>query len=418
MFNYYQLVMALATKDIFVIGAKRTPFCKFGGSLRELPASYVFASAGREVLKESGLNPSLVDCTIIGNVNFLSQCDGGKTPRYCGIYSGVSIDKPALGVNRTCGSGLQSIISGAIEILTGQANVVLSGGTEVMSSLPFLVRNLRFGSTLGKMYHFEDYIKTQIVDTHIGLSLHQIAENIAKRYNINREMVDRFALNSRLKWKAGNLSIPSVFAILHSARETKLFEDEIAPVTDSVKDVIITEDDCVDENRNIEEYVKAPASLDDGKIVTPLNSTVAADGAAALLLASERSIIESNIRPLARLVGIASVGVDPVETGLGAVLAIRKLLEVMKLEPDDVDLFEINETFASQTLATMKLLKLPEDKVNVSGGALALGHPVAASGARLAVHLVHRLRGGSARRVLAASSCGGGQGVAAMFESV
>ncbi|CAG9564316.1 unnamed protein product [Danaus chrysippus] len=396
--------MALATKGIFVIGAKRTPFCKFGGSLRELPASYVFASAGRDALKESGLHPSLVDCTIIGNVNFLSQCDGGKTPRYSGIYSGVPIDKPALGVNRTCGSGLQSIISGAIEILTGQANVVLSGGTEVMSSLPFLVRNMRFGSTLEKMYEFEDYIKTQIVDTHIGVSLHQIAENIAKTYNINREMVDRFALNSRLKWKA--------------AREANLFKDELTPVTDSAKNVIITEDDCVDENRDIEEYVKAPASVDDGKIVTLLNSSMPADGAAAVLLASERSIIENNIRPLARLIGLASVGVNPEETGLGAVHAIRRLLEVMKLQAHDVDLFEINETFASQTLATMQILNLPDDKVNVSGGALALGHPVAASGARLAVHLVHRIRDGSARRVLAASSCGGGQGVAAMFESV
>ncbi|XP_046970323.1 3-ketoacyl-CoA thiolase, mitochondrial-like [Vanessa cardui] len=398
--------MALASKGIFVVGAKRTPFCKYGGSLRELPASHAFAAAAKDALNSGNLNPTLVDSTIVGNVNFLSQCDGGKTPRYCGIYAGVSIDKPALGVNKACGSGLQAVLTGAMEILTGSADVCLTGGTELMSSLPILVRNVRFGTTLGSSYHFEDHHQKQFLDSYTGLSLEKMAENIAVKYNISREMSDDFALKSYLKWKAG--------------QESKYFNDELTSLKVMLrkKEILVDKDELPEENMTLDNMAKSQPLLEDGVVVTSLNSSVPADGAAALVLANEATVKRNNLIPLARVVGWAAVGVDPLETGLAAVPAVKKLLQVTDTDIDSVDLFEINETFAAQVLAAVKELKIDDSTVNVNGGALVLGNPVAATGARMAVHLVHHLNRIKAKRGIAVSSCGGGQGVAVMFEAV
>ncbi|XP_047536232.1 3-ketoacyl-CoA thiolase, mitochondrial-like [Vanessa atalanta] len=398
--------MALASKGIFVVGAKRTPFCKYGGSLRELPASHAFAAAAKDALNSGNLNPTLVDSTIVGNVNFLSQCDGGKTPRYCGIYAGVSIDKPALGVNKACGSGLQAVLTGVMEILTGSADVCLTGGTELMSSLPILVRNVRFGTTLGSTYHFEDHIKKRFLDSYTGLSLEKMAENIAIKYNISREMSDDFALKSYLKWKAG--------------QESKHFNDELTSLKVILrkKEVLIEKDELIEVNMTSDNMAKSLPLLEDGAVVTSLNSSVPADGAAALVLANEATVKRNNLIPLARVSGWATVGVDPLETGLAAVPAVKKLLQVTDTNIDSVDLFEINETFAAQVLATVTELKIDDSKVNVNGGALVLGNPVAATGARMAVHLVHHLNHIKAKRGIAVSSCGGGQGLAVMFEAI
>ncbi|XP_050352656.1 3-ketoacyl-CoA thiolase, mitochondrial-like [Nymphalis io] len=398
--------MALASKGIFVVGAKRTPFCKYGGSLRELPSSHAFAAAAKDALNSGNLNPSLVDSTIVGNVNFLSQCDGGKTPRYCGIYAGVSIDKPALGVNKACGSGLQAVLTGAMEILSGSANVCLTGGTEIMSSLPILVRNVRFGTTLGSSYHFEDHIKKRFLDSYTGLTLEKMAENIAVKYKISREMADNFALNSYLKWK--------------KEQESKHFNEELTSLSVMLrkKEVLVDKDELPEANMTLDDMAKSLTLLEDGAVVTSLNSAVPADGAAALVLANEATIERNNLIPLARVSGWASVGVDPMETGLAAAPAVKKLLQVTGKDIGSVDLFEINETFAVQVLATVRELKLDDSKVNVNGGALVLGNPVAATGARMAVHLVHHLKHNKAKRGIAVSSCGGGQGVAVMFEAV
>nr|XP_026493006.1 3-ketoacyl-CoA thiolase, mitochondrial-like [Vanessa tameamea] len=398
--------MALASKGIFVVGAKRTPFCKYGGSLRELPASQAFAAAAKDALNSGNLNPTLVDSTVVGNVNFLSQCDGGKTPRYCGIYAGVSIDKPALGVNKACGSGLQAVLAGITEILTGSADVCLTGGTELMSSLPILVRNVRFGTTLGSTYHFEDHIKKRFLDSYTGLSLEKMAENIAVKYNISREMSDDFALKSYLKWKAG--------------QESKHFNDELTSLKVILrkKEVLVDRDELTEVNITSDNMAKSLPLLEDGAVVTSLNSSVPADGAAALVLANEATIKRNNLIPLARVSGWATVGVDPLETGLAAVPAVKKLLQVTDTDIDSVDLFEVNETFAAQVLATVTELKIDDSKVNVNGGALVLGNPVAATGARMAVHLVHHMNHIKAKRAIAVSSCGGGQGVAVMFEAI
>ncbi|CAK1584043.1 unnamed protein product [Parnassius mnemosyne] len=390
---------------IFIVGAKRTHFCSYGGPLRDFPASHIFAIAAKDAMRSANINPDVIDATVVGNVNYLSQCDGGKTPRYCGLYSGVPIERPALGVNKTCGTGLQAVITGSVEILTGAANICLVGGTELMSSLPLLVRNIRFGTSLGTAYKLEDHVKKQLVDTFCGHSIEKIAEQIAEKYKLSREAVDQYTLQSHIKWS--------------SAQEAKLFDDEITPIFAKVdKKHVILSDENPRSNLLLENLSTLAPVLDDGAIVTPGNSSAPADGAAALILANEESVNKHKITPMARLTAWACVGVDPVEAGLGAVSAILKLLAVSNKKIQDVDLFEINETFASQAIAVIKELKIDPSKVNINGGALAVGNPAAATGARMAAHLSHQIRRNSARTAVAASSCGGGQGIAILLESL
>lgn len=398
--------MATGSKAIFILGAKRTPFCSYGGPLRELPASHVFAAAAKEAIISANIDPSLIDNTIVGNINFLSQCDGGKTPRYCGIYSGVPISSPALGVSKACGTGLQTIINSALDILIGTSKITLTGGTDLMSSLPMLVRNVRFGTALGASYRLEDHIQKQIPDSVTGLTMQKMVENLAKKYGVTREDVDEFAVQSRLKWK--------------TAEESNLFKQELASITVTLKKKqIVIDRDQPSQSSVTTEYLKQlPALIEDGEVLTSGNVSAPADGAAALLIAHEEAVRSHGLLPLARVVGWTSVGVDPKDAGIGAVHAVKKLLEEQNLRIDDVDLFEINENFASQALIAAKELKVDLKKLNVSGGALALGDPISATGARMATHLVHELRRRNLKRGIAASSCGGGQGVAVLLEKV
>ncbi|CAH4032508.1 unnamed protein product [Pieris brassicae] len=391
--------MLLKSKGIFVIGAKRTPFCKYGGSLRELPASHAFAAAAKDAIQSAKVDPNLIDCTIIGNINFLSQCDGGKTPRYCGIYSGVPIEKPALGINRTCATGIQAVISGGMEILANSANLCLTGGTDIMSSLPMLVRSVRFGTSFGTPYLMEDHIKTGFLDTYTGITLQKNAENIAKLYGMSRKDVDEFTIKSHLKWK--------------KAQDSNTFEDEITKLKTekNKKERYVMKDELTNPEIKLEDLTASPP------ISNFNNSAAPADGAAAILLASEEIVKMHNLNPLARVTGWSCVGSDPYE-GLGAVAAIKKLTKTVDLRMHDIDLFEINETFASQSLAVIKELDLDETKVNVNGGSLAMGHPVSATGARMITHIVHQLRLHNFKTAVAASSFGGGQGVAVMLETI
>ncbi|PZC74107.1 hypothetical protein B5X24_HaOG208358 [Helicoverpa armigera] len=397
--------MATSTKAIFIIGAKRTPFCSYGGPLRELPAYQVFATAAKEAIRSANLEPSLIDNTVVGNVNFLSQCDGGKTPRYCGIYSGVPISSPALGVSKACGTGLQAIINSAVDIITGNSKITLAGGTDLMSSMPMLVRNVRFGTALGTPYRFEDYIQRQIPDGYTGLTMQKMVENLTNKYGVTREDVDEFALQSNLKWKA--------------AEESKVFEQELVSLEVTLKKKqILVEKDQTPQSLKSEDLSRLPELIENGNILTSGNISAPADGAAALLLAHEEAVKGHSIQPLARVAGWTCVGVNPEDAGLGGVLAIRKLLDEQKLTVGDVDLFEINENFASQAVIATRELKIDQSKVNVSGGALALGDPMSATGARMAIHLVHELRRRNLKRGIAASSCGGGQGVAILLEKM
>ncbi|XP_021195490.3 3-ketoacyl-CoA thiolase, mitochondrial [Helicoverpa armigera] len=397
--------MASSTKAIFIIGAKRTPFCSHGGPLRELPAYQVFATAAKEAIRAANLEPSLIDNTVVGNVNFLSQCDGGKTPRYCGIYSGVPISSPALGVSKACGTGLQAIINSAVDIITGNSKITLAGGTDLLSSMPMLVRNVRFGTALGTPYRFEDHIQRQIPDGYTGLTMQKMVESLAKKFGVTREDVDELALQSHLKWKA--------------AEESKAFEQELVSLEVTLKKKqILVDKDQTRQSLKSEDLSKLPTLIDNGTILTTGNTSAPADGAAALLLAHEEAVRGHSLQPLARVAGWTCVGVNPEDAGLGGVLAIRKLLDSQKLTVGDVDLFEINENFASQAVIATRELKIDQSKANVSGGALAMGDPVSATGARMVTHLVHELRRRNLKRGIAASSCGGGQGVAILLEKI
>ncbi|XP_063366770.1 3-ketoacyl-CoA thiolase, mitochondrial-like isoform X1 [Cydia amplana] len=401
--NRITLINLLIRTGVFIVGAKRTPFCGYGGPFRDMPASHIFASAAKAAIISANVDPNGIDNTVVGNVNFLSQCDGGKTARYCGLYSGVPIHKPALGVSKACGTGLQAIITSALDILTGSAKLSLTGGTENMSSLPLLARNIRFGTSLGASYKLEDYITEQYLDSNLGLTLQQMAEEVAKSCGVSRDEADEFALQSHLKWKAGY--------------ENKVFDDEVVSVKARMKkkEVLVVKDE-LPRTFITDDHLSSLPPVTGLSIVTEGNSSSPADGAAALLLASSEAVKEQNLQPLAIVAGWACVGTDP-KDALGAVSAVRKLLEVTEMAVDDVDLFEINETFATATLATARALHI-EGRVNRHGGALAVGHAPAATGARMAVHLAHLISQNKTKRSIAASSCGGGQGVAIMFEHI
>ncbi|XP_041984530.1 3-ketoacyl-CoA thiolase, mitochondrial-like [Aricia agestis] len=389
-----------SSKGIFIVGAKRTPFCKYGGFLKQLTSSQIFATAAKDALQSANLDASSVDCTIIGNVHYLSQCDGGKTPRYCGIYSGVPIDRPALGVSNTCGSGLQSIISAAKDILFGMAKICLVGGTEIMSSLPLYARDVRFGSKLGNEYKLQDPLSVEIKATK---ELIEIEELTAEKWKIRREDCDRYTMESQLKFM--------------KAQQAGVFVNEISnlTVTDKKKQIDVTTDDVLQE-LSLEELGNIPTLLKNGKFNTPANSSAPADGAAVLVLADEESVRHHNLVPLARVAGWSTVGCSESDYGLEDTVAINKLLESMKIKTAEVNYFEINERYASQAVATIQKLKIDPSVVNINGGALAMGNPTAATGARLAVHIAHQLSGSTLDKAVAATSCGIGQGVAVMFQ--
>ncbi|CAH0764593.1 unnamed protein product [Diatraea saccharalis] len=398
--------MSLKCKGVFIIGAKRTPFCKFGGVLRDTPACDAFAVTAKDAIQTAKVDPNIINNTVVGNVHYLSQCDGGKTPRYCGIYSGVPIDRPALGVNKSCGSGLQALITGALDILTGVGKVSLTGGTEIMSALPFLVKNARFGTTLGKSYLLEDYIQKQFLDGYSGMTLEMMSEKLATKYGVYRKDVDEYAVQSHMKWKA--------------AQESNVFDDEITKLTLNIKNkqTIVIKDELPQPDVEVSALATLPTTVDGASIVTAGNSSMHADGAAAVLISDEETVLQHYLNPLARIVAWARVGSDPLQLDLGAVLAVRKLLDITGFNVDDVDLFEINETFAAQAIVSARELKVGTEILNVSGGAIAVGNPVGATGARMVVHLVHQLRRRKNKRGIAASSCGGGQGLALLIETI
>ncbi|XP_073954141.1 3-ketoacyl-CoA thiolase, mitochondrial-like [Choristoneura fumiferana] len=400
--------MAVAiNKGIFIVAAKRTPFGRYGGKLRDVHPSDLLAAAAKDAFKASGVSPALVDTVNIGQVNGLSgTSDGGLAPRHASLKSGVPQEKPALGVNRLCGSGFQAIINSAQDIITGAAQVSLAGGTENMSAVPFVVRNVRFGTALGQNIEFEDSLNRSSLDTFCNFTMPQTAENLAERYKLQRSEVDAFALQSQQRWKA--------------AFDAGLFNEEMSPVTVKVKkqDVVVSVDEHPRPETTPEGLAKLPVLFRKGGVVTAGNSSGVNDGAGALVLASEEAAGQHGLKPLARLLGWSFVGVDPSVMGIGPVPAIQSLLAANKLSLKDIDLIEINEAFAAQTLACVKELGIDQSILNVNGGAVALGHPVGASGARITAHLAYELRRRGLKRGIGSACIGGGQGIALLLETV
>ncbi|CAF4876958.1 unnamed protein product [Pieris macdunnoughi] len=399
--------MTAVNKGIFIVAAKRTPFGKYGGALRNTHPADLFAVAAKEAFKAGSVNPTAIDTVNVGQVNTISGSgDGALAARHGALKAGIPQEKPALGVNRLCGSGFQAIINSAQDILTGAANISLAGGTESMSTVPFVVRNVRFGLPLGVNTPFEDALTSSSLDSFCKFTMPQTAENLAEKYGLQRGEVDEFALQSQKKWKA--------------AYDSGVFKAEIAPVPIKVKkqEVLIEKDEHPRPETTADGLHKLPVLFRKGGVVTAGNSSGINDGAGALILSNEDGLKQNNLKPLARLLGWSFVGVEPGIMGIGPVPAIQKLLAATQLTLDDIDLVEINEAFAAQTLACVAELKLDQSKLNVNGGAIAMGHPVGASGARITAHLVHELRRRGLKRGIGSACIGGGQGIALLVETV
>jgi acetyl-CoA acetyltransferase family protein len=390
-------------KEVFILGGARTPMTEYAGALRDVSALELGAVAAHGALDRSGVEPGSVDHVVFGNV-MQTSADAIYGARHVALKAGLPISVPALTVNRLCGSGIQSAVTGAQHIQLGEADIVLAGGMESMSQAPHVVRGLRSGLKLGQG-KLEDSLYEALLDPICGLFMAQTAERCAAKYSISREEQDKYALRSQQcadeAWKIG------------------FFAEEVVPVEVKSRkgSTFVDKDDHLRPDTTLEGLAKLPAAFSKDGSVTAGNASGIVDGAAAIVIASEDAVARHGFTPLARLVSWAAVGVDPSLMGMGPAPAIRKLLERTKLTLEDVDLFEINEAFAAQYLAVEKELGLDRTKVNVNGGAIALGHPLGMSGTRLLLTLSMELRRRGLKRGVASACIGGGQGIAALVEA-
>jgi len=393
-------------QGIFVVAAKRTPFGTFGGALKSHTPTDLQVLAATGALKAANIDPSLIDSTIIGNVLGSSAVDTPYVSRHVALRVGVRTETPALTLNRLCGSGFQSIISGCHDIMVGDANIVLTGGTDNMSACPFAVRDIRFGVKLGTDPKLEDIMWASLTDQLPKTPMGITAENLAVKYNLTREEVDAFAFRSQQTWAKAN--------------KEGWFKDEIEPVEVKAKKgtVMMTADEHPKPNVTMEALARLPAVFKKGGVVTAGSASGICDGAGAVVIASEAAVAQHGLKPLARIVGYGLAGCEPSIMGIGPVPAVRSLLGKTGVKLEDIDEVEINEAFGAQTLACQKELGVDMNKLNTWGGAIALGHPLGASGARISAHLVHKIRLQNQKYGLGSACIGGGQGIAILFERV
>lgn len=396
-----------STRDVVFLSGTRTPFGTFGGSLKEIPAIELGVIAAKAAMERASIAPEDVQHAIFGNVLYTSN-DSIYFARHVALRSGCRVETPALTVNRLCGSGFQAIVSGALEILAGEAELCLVGGAESMSQAPHAVRGIRWGVPLGRAPVLEDTLMEGLTDTFGCVSMADTAENVAARGGVDRAASDEFALRSqtlaRDGWAGG------------------AYADEVVPVPVRNPRTRATSAFARDEHMRPESTAEGLARLRpafrEGGIVTAGNASGIGDGGAALVIAEGAYARARGLRPLARLVSWGVAGVDPTLMGLGPVPATRIALERAGLRLDDMDLIEVNEAFAPQTVAVERELGIDRDRLNVHGGAIALSHPLAASGGRIAVHLLHALRAAGKRYGLGTACIGGGQGIAVVIESL
>jgi acetyl-CoA acetyltransferase family protein len=392
------------SREIWIVGAKRTAFGAFCGTVKELTATDLAVEAARAALQQSGVDPSLVEQAVFGNVQQTSA-DSIYLARHVGLRVGAPVASSALTVNRLCGSGFQAIINGAEQILLGEAEVVLVGGTESMSQAPHVIRGARWGLPFGKPTQLGDTVWDALTDSYAGMPMAITAENLAEQYGISREVCDQYALRSQRAWAAAN--------------EAGRFKDEIAPI--EIKGKKGSVQFAVDEHPRPQSTIEALAKLapvfkKDG-VVTAGNASGISDGAAALVLCSREAGQKHGWKPLARVTQWAYAGCDPKIMGIGPAPAIRRVLDKSGRKLGDFELVEVNEAFAPQYLAVEKELGLDRERTNVDGGAIALGHPLGASGARITTHLVYELARRGARLGLGSACIGGGQGIAVVVEA-
>lgn len=393
------------SKEIWILAAKRTPFGAFNGGLKDLSATELGAIAAKAAIAQSGVRTEDFDHVYTGNVQATSS-DGTYISRHVGLKAGLPISTPALTVNRLCGSGFQAVVSGAEQILLGDAKAVLAVGTENMSQAPHVLRSLRTGLPYGKMPPLEDSLALGLVDSYCNTPMGVTAENLAESHKVTRKEADEFALRSQQRWQ--------------KAYQEGRFNDELVPVEVQTKKgpKVIATDEHPRAEASIEALSKLPTVFKKDGTVTAGNASGICDGAGALVVADAEWAKSQKLKPLARIVQWGIAGVEPTVMGIGPVPATRKALERAGLSLSDIDYFDINEAFAPQWLAVAKELELPMERSNICGGAIALGHPLGASGARITANLIYQLRRGSKRFGLGAACIGGGQGIAIVLEAI
>jgi acetyl-CoA acyltransferase 2 len=394
-------------QDVMILAGVRTGFGTFGGTLKDFSATELGAIAARGALERAGVTADGVDHVVFGNA-LQTSADAIYLARHVGLKAGCRIETPAVTVNRLCGSGFEAVVQGAQQILLGESAIVLAGGTESMSQAPHVVRGARWGLRLGPPAPLEDSLWEALRDTQCGLSMAETAEQLASDYGITRQAVDQYALQSQQRardaWAAG------------------AFDDEVVPVPVPNRKTRQTEPWARDEHMRpdstAEGLAKLPPYFRKDGVVTAGNASGICDGAAALVLAGPAVVAERGLKPIGRIVAWGVAGVDPRIMGIGPAPAVRKALAKAGLTLAQMDLVEVNEAFGAQYLAVEKELGLDRARTNTEGGAIAIGHPLAASGARLTLHVLHALRRHGGRFGLASACIGGGQGEAVIVERV
>jgi acetyl-CoA acetyltransferase family protein len=391
-------------EDIVILDGARTPMAEYNGAFSDVSAIDLGVHAAKAALSRSGTDPAQVDHVIFGNA-LQTSGDAIYGARHVGLKSGIPKEVPALTVNRLSGSGFESIVQGAHRILLGEARTVLAGGMENMSQAPHVIRGARKGFRLGQG-QLEDSLMVALLDSYTGLYMAQTSDRVAARYGITREEQDEYALSSQRRaaaaWQSCRLSEEVVPVEVRAGRKT----------------VRVEKDDHLRPDTTLEGLAQLPSSFGKDGQVTAGNASGIVDGAAAVVLTSASGARARGASPLGRLVSWAVVGCDPALMGLGPAPAARAALSRAGLKAEQMDLWEINEAFAGQILGVAKELGLDRDTLNVNGGAIALGHPLAATGTRLTLTLLRELRRRKARYGLAGACIGGGQGIAVIVESL
>ena len=393
------------SKEVVIVSAARTPIGSFNGSLAGMSAVEIGVVAAKEAIRRAGIRPDQIDEVVAGNV--LGAGLGQNVIRQVAVHAGIPVEKPAFTINIVCGSGLRSVSLATQIIKAGDADVILCGGTESMTNAPYLLPNARNGHRMGDGQIVDSMIKDGLTEAFSNVHMGITAENIAERWHISREDQDRFAVTSQQRCEA--------------AQKAGRFKDEIVPVKIPQKrgePKIFDTDEFPRPGTTLEALAKLrPAFKKDGT-VTAGNSSGINDGAGFLILMSGEKAKELGIKPMARVKAYATAGLDPQIMGYGPVYATEKALKMAKMTVEDLDLVEANEAFASQSIAVIRDLKLDPEKVNVNGGAIALGHPIGASGVRILISLIYEMHRRHAKNGLATLCIGGGQGAAVIVENM
>ncbi|MDR1943558.1 MAG: acetyl-CoA C-acetyltransferase [Synergistaceae bacterium] len=391
-------------REVVLTGATRTAIGKYGGSLSSVSAAKLGAIVIEEALSRAGVAPSEVDEVFMGCI--LQSAQGQNVGRQSAVMAGIPVEKPALTLNNVCGSGLKCVNLAAIQIAAGEADVIVAGGVENMSGAPYALSKARFGYRMNDGEIVDVMVRDALWDAFNNCHMGMTAENVAEKFGVTREAQDAFAAESQRKCEA--------------ARRANKFADEIVavPLKTRGEPELFKDDEFPRDGVTVESLAKLKPSFKQGGTVTAGNASGINDGAAALIVMSAEKAEKLGIRPMARFSTGASAGVDPAIMGIGPVYSTRKALEKAGLSLADIDLIEANEAFAAQSEAVGKLLEWDRAKVNVNGGAIALGHPVGAAGARILVTLLHEMRRRAARYGLATLCVGGGMGVSAIVENL